>query len=63
MCRGPETSKESAWAWGEGKLLGRAGKCSSDKGAWLRKLERGSRAVSPRTTMLGLHLVQESGEA
>lgn len=63
MCRVPETSKEPGWAWGESKVLGRASKCSSDKGAWLRKLERGSRAVSPRTEMLGLHLVREQGEA
>lgn len=44
-------------SWGvrsKGKVLGWAGECSSEEGAWPRKLERGARAVPPRTETLGL---------
>lgn len=52
MSGGPVISKDRAWAWGEGRVLGGAGKYNSQEAAWPRKLERGPGAVPPRTETL-----------
>lgn len=61
-CRGPEPSKDPVGVRSKGKVLGGAGECSNEEGAWPRKLERGAAAVPPKTETLGLDPVGNEPE-